>query len=88
MSRWKAFFLHFGISILVLSTIALLLALTWYPPTYIQSVGGLGLIFILAGVDVTLGPLLTLVVWNVKKPSLRFDMAVIILLQMLGIGYG
>ncbi|MDD5036343.1 MAG: TfpX/TfpZ family type IV pilin accessory protein [Methylococcaceae bacterium] len=88
MSRWKASAIHLGISALVAFTLAVLLALTWYPPSYVWAVGGLGLIAIFAGVDVTLGPLLTLIVWNVKKISLRSDMAVIVLLQLLAMGYG
>jgi len=88
MSRWKASAIHLCVSALVASTLAAILALTWYPPAYVRAVGGLGLIAILAGVDVTLGPLLTLIVWKVGKPSLRFDMAVIILLQLSALGYG
>jgi hypothetical protein len=88
MSRWKASALHLGFSLLVILTLGALLASTWYPPAYVRAVGGLGLIVILAGVDATLGPLLTLIVWNVRKPSLRFDMAVIVLLQLSALGYG
>lgn len=88
MSRWKASALHLGISILLVSALAALLALSWYPPAYAWAMGGLGLIAILAGVDVGVGPLLTLVVWDARKPSLRFDMAVIVLLQALAFGYG
>lgn len=88
MSRWKAAVLHLGTSVLVISTLGVLLSLTWYPPAYIWAIDGVGLIAIMAGVDVCLGPLLTLIVWNINKPSLRFDMAVIIMLQLAGLGYG
>lgn len=88
MSRWKASVIHLGVSALVISMLALLLSLTWYPPAYAWAMGGVGIIAILAGVDVCLGPLLTLIVWNAKKPSLRLDMTVIILVQMGGLGYG
>ena len=88
MSRYQASAIHLGISFLVIATLAALLSATWYPPTYAWAMGGLGLIAILAGVDVCLGPLLTLIVWNVKKPSLKLDMAVIVLIQMLGLSYG
>jgi hypothetical protein len=88
MSRWKASAIHLGISVLVISTLGALLAMTWYPPAYAWAMGGLGLIAILACVDVCLGPLLTLIVWDVKKPSLKLDMAVIVLIQMFGLGYG
>lgn len=88
MSRWQASSLHLAISILVMLTLGLILASTWYPPVYARSVGGLDLIGILAGVDACLGPLLTLVVWNVKKPSLKFDLAVIVMFQLAGLSYG
>jgi hypothetical protein len=88
MSRWKAAAIHLGISALIVSTLGTLLALSLYPPAYAWAMGGLGLIAILAGVDVCLGPLLTLIVWNAKKSSLRLDMAVIVLFQVLGLSYG
>jgi hypothetical protein len=88
MSRWKASVIHLSISALVVFTLGVLLALTWYPPVYAWATGGLGLIAILAGVDVCLGPLLTLIVWNVKKPSLKFDLTIIALVQVLGLSYG
>lgn len=88
MSRWKAFAAHFGISVLLVLSLAAIFLMTWYPPEYARAVGGLELVGILAGVDVCLGPFLTLIVWNVKKPNLRFDMTVIVLVQILGLGYG
>jgi hypothetical protein len=88
MSRWKAAAIHLGVSALIVSSLGALLAMTWYPPVFAWAMGGLGLIGILAGVDVCLGPLLTLIAWNVKKSSLRLDMTVIVLLQVLGLSYG
>lgn len=40
---------------------------------------------ILAGVDVVLGPLLTLIVFKPGKPSLKFDMSVIVLVQLVAL---
>lgn len=88
MSRWKAAAVHLAISFCIGLTLAGFLALTWYPPEYAWAMGGLGLLLILAAVDVCVGPLLTLVAWDTKKPSLRFDMAVIVLLQLAALGYG
>lgn len=88
MSRWKASAIHLGISILIVATLGTLLLLTCYPPAYAWAMGGLDLIGILMGVDITLGPLLTLFIWNTEKPSLRFDVAVIALVQTLALGYG
>lgn len=88
MSRWKAASIHFGLSATVVIGLAALLAATWYPPVYAWAMGGLGLLGILTGVDVCLGPLLTLIVFDLQKPSLRFDITVIVLLQVLALGYG
>jgi hypothetical protein len=88
MSRWKASAIHLAISLGVLLTLGMLLAATWYPPEYVAAVGGLGLIGILAGVDATLGPLLTLIVFDAKKPGMKFDLTVIAICQILALGYG
>ena len=43
---------------------------------------------IIAGVDLVLGPALTLIVYKVGKPSLKFDMSMIALLQLCALAYG
>ena len=49
----------------------------WYPQPYFAAMGGATLILLLIGVDVVIGPLITLIVFDPKKKSLRFDLAVI-----------
>ena len=60
----------------------------WYPPPYSHAVGADQLVLLLLGVDVVLGPLLTLVVFKSGKKSLRFDLSVIALLQVCAFLYG
>lgn len=58
---------------------------------YFQAVGGKGLLLIMVAVDVVIGPLLTLVVFDRnRKPlkELRRDLAVIAALQLAALGYG
>jgi hypothetical protein len=50
--------------------------------------GGMGLLKILVGVDVTIGPLLTLIIFDTRKKSLRFDLSVIAFLQIVALAYG
>ncbi|KOR30951.1 hypothetical protein TI04_03300 [Achromatium sp. WMS2] len=88
MSRWKASAIHLGTSITVVLVIAGILLATWYPLEYIHAVGGLGLISILAGVDATVGPLLTLIIFKEGKKGLKFDLTVIALVQIIAMGYG
>lgn len=88
MSRWKAFAIHFSISLLIGATILALLFWVWYPAPYFAASGGKNLTLILLGVDLVLGPLLTLVVFKAGKKSLRFDLSVIALLQVAALAYG
>ena len=50
--------------------------------------GGATLILLLIGVDVVIGPLITLIIFDPKKKSLRFDLAVIAVLQLGALLYG
>ena len=50
--------------------------------------GGKNMLFILAAVDVVIGPLITLIIFNPKKKSLKFDLAVIAIIQIAALGYG
>jgi hypothetical protein len=88
LNRWKASAIHLAISAAIgVSVIVLMLAL-WYPQHYFAAMGGDTLIMLLIGVDVVIGPLITLIIFDPKKKSLRFDLAVIALLQLTALVYG
>ena len=88
LNRWNASGLHLAISAVIgVGVVALMLAL-WYPQHYFAAMGGDTLILLLIGVDVVIGPLITLIVYDPKKKSLRFDLAVIALLQLAALAYG
>ena len=88
MSRWKAAGIHLSISLLIGLVVLALLFLVWYPWPYFKVAGGLDLAMILLGVDLVLGPLLTLVVFKSGKKSLKFDLSVIALIQAGALVYG
>ena len=69
---------------------ALLVFLVWYPSPYARLAGGLELFSLLVAVDVIVGPMLTAVIANPKKPraGLRRDVCAIVCLQLLAFGYG
>ena len=75
MSRWKAASIHCSISALVGLIVGFLLFGLWYPPPYFHAAGADELILLLVGVDLTLGPLLTLIVFRSGKRGLKFDLA-------------
>lgn len=88
MSRWKAAFIHLSISTTIAVVVSVLLLLVWYPPPYFHAGGAGKLLMLVVGVDVTLGPLITFIVFKSGKPGLKFDLAVIGIVQAAALVYG
>lgn len=88
MSRWKAAAIHLSISITIGLAAALLIFGLWYPPPYSQATGAPELVMLLLGVDLVLGPLLTLAVFKRGKKGMTFDLCVIGVLQACALAYG
>ena len=86
--RIKAAAIHLGLTALVIVAVGVSGAVTWYPPNFAQATGGLRLFGILVIVSICLGPLLTLTVFDARKRSLPFDLAMVVLLQLLALTYG
>jgi hypothetical protein len=88
LNRWQAFSRHFGFSLLLGISVFVLFRYLWYPEALFVLAGAGTLMLILLGVDVVIGPLLTLIVFNPQKKSLIFDLIVIVLLQLAALAYG
>jgi hypothetical protein len=88
MSRWRAAGYHLLISLAVGAAALALVALVWYPPPFLIAARGHELVMILTGVDVIIGPLLTLAVFKAGKWGMKFDLAVIAILQAAALVYG
>ena len=88
MSRWKASGIHLLISGLIALTVVAVMLFVWYPQPYFEALGGKRLLMILLSVDLTLGPLITLIIYNEKKKSLKYDLAVIAFIQLAALAYG
>ena len=88
--RLRASGIHLGISLSIAVLAALLMFALWYPYPYREISGGRELFLIVVGVDVMLGPLITLAVFNRAKPKaeLRRDLALVGLIQLAALGYG
>jgi hypothetical protein len=89
-ARLRAATIHLGLSVLVATLAALLVFALWYPYPYRELSGGRELFQLVVAVDIVLGPLLTLAIFNRAKPrtELRRDLAVIVALQLAGLAYG
>jgi hypothetical protein len=88
MSRWKAAGIHLCISLVIAGISSALLIGVWYPPPYFHAGGAGKLLALVVGVDISIGPLLTLLVFKAGKRGLKFDLTVIGLLQAAALAYG
>lgn len=81
---------HLGISLCIAAAAALLVFGVWYPWPYREISGGRELFLIMIGVDVVLGPLITLTIFDRRKrvTELVLDLAVIGCIQLAALGYG
>ncbi|MFM2050932.1 MAG: hypothetical protein RL682_1423 [Pseudomonadota bacterium] len=88
--RLKASGIHLGLSLCIAALAAFLVFGVWYPYPYREISGGRELFFLVITVDVILGPLITLAIFNRAKPwaLLRRDLAVVALLQLGALAYG
>ncbi|MES2826208.1 MAG: TfpX/TfpZ family type IV pilin accessory protein [Pseudomonadota bacterium] len=87
-NRYNAFFLHLLLSAVVVGISAAIVFLCWYPGLLAYASGVADIFLILASVDVVLGPLITLIVFNVKKKELKRDLSIIIFVQIAALLYG
>lgn len=60
----------------------------WYPKPLHEAVGVTKIFLLLMAIDVTIGPVITLIIYKPDKPSLKFDLAVVALLQLCALSYG
>ncbi len=88
MSRWKAAGIHLLCSIGLAVFAAALVFGLWFPPPYFHASGGDRLVFILICVDLVVGPLLTLIIFRAGKKGLKFDLAIIGIVQVAALVYG
>lgn len=88
--RLRAASIHLGLSAAVAALAALLVFGLWYPFPYREVSGGRELFTLVVVVDVLLGPLITLSIFDRRKgwSVLRRDLAVVALVQLAALGYG
>jgi len=88
--RFRASSIHFGISLAIAALAALLVFGLWYPYPYRDASGGRALFLIMVSVDVVLGPLVTLAVFDRRKPRnvLARDLGIVGTIQLAALAYG
>lgn len=86
--RLKFFLSHLFISCLIALFVIGLVFFIWYPSPLATAVGVTHIFLMLLVIDVILGPLLGLLVYKEGKKTLKFDLSVIILIQIAALCYG
>lgn len=86
----KAFVTHVGISGCIAALIAFLVLKIWFPYPYADLLDSLDLFWLVIGVDIVCGPLLTAIVFNPAKPKreLTMDLSLIAVVQLVALAYG
>ena len=86
----KAMALHFLGSLSVALVVGILVFGVWFPYPYRQLAGGTELFFLIMGIDLVCGPLLTLVLFNPIKPrrELAIDLGLVVFVQLTALAYG
>ena len=88
MSRYKAAAIHLFFSCLVLATIFLLIAYVWYPHKMFGLAAGYELLRLIIAVDLIIGPLVMLIIFDAKKKLIKLDVAIILICQIGFMSYG
>ena len=88
MNRYQAFAIHIAMSLIIFLVLLICITQYWYPGILFDTGNGWKAIALIVSIDLILGPLLTLIIFNPKKSSLKFDLWVIALIQTAALIYG
>lgn len=86
--RFKFFFNHLGISLIIALMVVSIVFFVWYPAPLATAVGVTQIFFMMLAIDVIVGPVLGLLVYKEGKKTLKFDLSIIITLQIVAFCYG
>lgn len=86
--RLKFFLKHILLSFLIALLVVGVVFFVWYPAPIAKAVGVTQIFLMMLTIDVIVGPVLGLLVYKEGKKTLKFDLTVIILIQISALLYG
>lgn len=86
--RLNFFINHLFISLFIVCLVVAVVLCLWYPAPLYKAAGVTQIFLMLLVIDIVLGPLLVLLVYKKEKKTLKFDIGVIIIIQILALTYG
>jgi hypothetical protein len=87
-TRLSTFLTHLGASALVASFVIVLVFFVWYPAPLQDAQGVTKIFLLLLGIDLSIGPLLTLVTYKPTQGFFKCDLPIIVALQVIALLYG
>lgn len=87
-ARIKFFIKHLSASFIVALLVLGWLFTVWYPSPLAKATGVTHIVLLMIAIDVIVGPILGFIVYKAHKKSLKFDLMMIVLLQIFALGYG
>ena len=89
-AKFFAMLIHVCLSLLIFAAIVAWVLLKLYPSFYFSMSGGWQGLMLMAGVDVVIGPLITLLIFNPnkKRREVISDLLIIAVVQFAALGYG
>lgn len=90
ITKLKATGVHLCLSIVIFIVLFYLIYYHWYPQPYFSIDGGWQGVRIIAAVDLVLGPLITFLIFDLRKSrrEILFDLATIAVIQFSALAYG
>lgn len=88
INRYQALAIHMVISLIIFFILLIFITQFWYSGILFDAGNGWKAIGMIVGIDLILGPLLTLIVFNHDKNTLKLDLAIIALVQTAALIYG
>ncbi len=86
--RVKFFIFHLTVSLFITLIAFSLVFFVWYPAPLAKAVGVTHIFLMMLAIDSIIGPMLGLLVYKEDKKTLKFDLSVIILIQIVALYYG
>ena len=87
-ARFMAFLKHLGLSAIVAGVAIACVFFVWYPAPLQEAQGVTQIFILLLAIDISIGPLITLMTYKPTAAFLKFDLPVIVLLQTIALCYG
>lgn len=89
-AKLKAAAIHGLITIVTAAITACVVYFVWYPNGLAKMLSGTALYLIVLGVELCLGPVMSLVIFNLKKPRVELvrDYVVVVMVQIAALVYG